>query len=379
MSPRGEGRLTIRDIGPVETSVKATAARIAVTARVLVVVACAALLPIGGAPAAAAPVVVAVLVWQAACVVSARWPRSMAVVDGLPLAAACLVLPWFHSPHGHLDLDDWARPVTSVCVGAAQFYTRPRDGAVYTLVTSAAVWVGSLRAPGGDWNLGGAQSIMLFWQAVLGRCLIVLVARSARRVDELTGATAVVRREAELTAARRAGVEEHLAVLHDTVAATLTAASSRGGGGPELRRRARSDLLRLEPVPGSATVADLRTPPPNSPLDVTVVLAPDHQDPDIPSHAVDALLAARDEAFRNVERHAGTDHARLGVRVPAPETVELDVVDDGCGFRPDQVPPGVHLGLRLSIEARMRRAGGSAHVVSAPGRGTRVVLRWPAA
>jgi hypothetical protein len=35
--------------------------------------------------------------------------------------------------------------------------------------------------------------------------------------------------------------------------------------------------------------------------------------------------------------------------------------------------------LRLSIEARMRRVGGSAVVVSAPGRGTRVQLRWPAA
>ncbi|MFI5842557.1 sensor histidine kinase [Catenuloplanes sp. NPDC051500] len=362
-----------------ETSVKATAARIAVTARVLVVVACAALLPIGGTPSAAAPVVVAVLAWQAACVVSARWPRSMAVVDGLPLAAACLLLPWFHSPHGHLDLDDWARPVTSVCVGAAQFYTRPRTGAVYTLVVSAAVWAGSVHAPGDDWNLGPTQSIMLFWQAVLGRSLIMLVAASARRVDELTGATATVRREAELTAARRAGVEEHLAVLHDTVAATLTAAAARGGGGPELRRRARSDLLRLEPDPGGATVADLRTPPPNSPLQITVTLAPDHKDPDLPPDALHALLAARDEALRNVERHAGTDQALLRVRVPAPATIELDVVDNGRGFRPDEVPPGVHLGLRLSIEARMRRAGGSAHVISAPGQGTRITLRWPAA
>ncbi|GAA2564159.1 hypothetical protein GCM10010435_40490 [Winogradskya consettensis] len=370
---------TISDIGPVETSVKAAAARIAVTAKVLVVVACTALVPLGGVTAASAAVVVAVLAWQVAFVLAGRWPRARAVVDGIPLVAACVLLPLLHPSHGHLDLDDWARPVTSVCVGAVQFYTRPRDGLGYTLVISAGVWVGSTLAPGDDWNLRGAQAVMLLWQGGLARCLIVLVTRSARRVDDLTAATATARREAELTTARRADVEEHLAVLHDTVAATLTAAASRGVSGPELQHRARSDLSRLEPAPRTATFADLTTPPETGTLGVTVTQESAGDAPAIPAYAIDALLLARDEALRNVERHAGTGQARLRLRLPAPGTVTLDVIDDGRGFRPGDVPGGTHLGLRLSVEARMRRAGGSARVVSAPGRGTRVELRWPAA
>jgi len=367
----------MRRIGPVETSIRAAAARIAMTARVLVVVACTALLPLGTSSQAIAVVVAAVLAWQVAFVAAARSPSTAAAVDGVLLAAACVLLPWLHLAHGYLDLNDWERKVTTVCVGAAQFYTRARDGTVPALVVAAAVWVGSTLA-GDGWDVGTGQTVMLLWQAVLSRCLIELVVRAARRVDDLTADTAAIRREAELTAARRADVEDHLAVLHDTVAATLTAASAHGAGGPELRRRARADLSLLDPAPRIATFADLTTPPVDSTLEVTTMLRPAHAVAAIPAYAMSALLAARDEALRNAERHAGTGRARLEVRLPAPGAVDVDVIDDGRGFRPDGVSDGAHFGVRLSIEARMRRAGGSARIVSAPGRGTRVELRWPA-
>jgi signal transduction histidine kinase len=364
-----------RAAGPAETSVTAAAARFAVAARTVVVIACTALLPVGGAGKAAATLVPAVLAWQAGCVAAGR-SRLAAATDCLPLAAACVLLPWLDLPHGHLDLDDWARPVTSVCVGAAQFSTGPRTGTVYTCVVAAAVGLGSMMATAGDWDLHASQATMVLWQGALARCLMVLLARSARHLDESTAATAAARREADLSAARRADVAEHLAALHDTVAATLTAAASPGAAGPELRQRARSDLSRLKPA---ASFADLRTPPETGTLRITVAPATAHDSPAIPPSAMNALVAARDEALRNVERHAGTGEARLEVRMPSPNAVELDVVDHGRGFSPSDVAQGEHLGLRLSIEERMRRAGGSARVVSAPGRGTRVELRWPAA
>jgi len=62
--PGGEG-CTKCEIGPITTSVKMAAARIAVIARVLVVAAYTALLPIGSPPGAAAATVAAVLVWHA--------------------------------------------------------------------------------------------------------------------------------------------------------------------------------------------------------------------------------------------------------------------------------------------------------------------------
>ncbi len=383
--------------GPVETSVRAAATRLAVISRVLVVTGCTVLLPLGATTPASYAVVAGVLAWQVVFVLTGRWPRARTAVDALLLAGVSVLLPWIDPPNGHLDLDDWARPVTSMCVGAAQIWTRPLGGAAYALAAAAGMWAGSAVTSSDDWNLRGPQVTMLFWQAAMARGLIVLVSRGARRVDDLTAATAATRREAELTAARRADVEEHLAVLHDTVAATLTAASSPGAAGPELRRRALSDLALLDPLPradpatplsrddragspssDNATFADLTVPPEGSALSVAVEVESAEDIATIPAYAINALLAARDEALRNVERHAGTGTARVIVRWPAAGEVELHVIDEGRGFDPGDVPPGAHLGLRLSVEARMRRAGGSSRVVSAPGSGTRVELRWPA-
>jgi signal transduction histidine kinase len=52
------------------------------------------------------------------------------------------------------------------------------------------------------------------------------------------------------------------------------------------------------------------------------------------------------------------------------------VVDDGRGFNPERLPKD-RLGIRTSIEARMRLVGGVASVISKPGAGTTVELRWP--
>ncbi|GAA1636776.1 sensor histidine kinase [Actinoplanes couchii] len=363
--------------GPVETSVRAAAARISMVTRVLVVVACTVLLPLGGATTHTLAIVAGVLTWQAVSFLARRWHRWTVILEALPLAALCVLLPWWNPAPGYLAFDDWTKPVASMCVAAAQFYTRPRDGAVYALLTTAAVWWGSTLGPD-DWGLHTAHALMFLWQAGLTRCLVVLITRGARRVDALAAATAAARREEELAAARRADVEEHLGVLHDTVAATLTAASAHDSGGPELRLRARADLSLLDFPARAVTFADLATAPADSTLDLTVGQGPVTGDGSLPPYAIRALLAARDEALRNVERHAAVGRAELRIRQPEPGAVEVDVVDDGCGFRPDDLPDGVHLGLRLSVHARMRRAGGSARVVSEPGRGTRVELRWPA-
>lgn len=404
---------TKRDTGPVETSVMAAAVRFAVAGRAIVVLACTALLPWGAALASSAAVVAGVVAWQAAFVTAvsrARWRRLTAAVDGGSLAAACVLLPYAQLPHGYLDFDDWARQVTSVVVVTGQWYTRVLGGLLITMGTAAAVVGGAALTTGDDWNLRTAHAVTLLWQGALSRCLVVLVARGARRVDELTGAVAAGQRVAQLAAARRADIESHVAQLHDTVAATLTAAASRGAGGPGLLRRARSDLSRLTPELRLAAeehdaVPDLTTPPDTGTLRVTTVLLGLGADPTrraeamrtVPAYAVRALAAARDEALRNVERHAGTGRARVELRLPAAGVVALDVIDDGPGFEPADVGGsrgfepaggghgfepaggGPHFGLRLSIGARMRRAGGDAQVVSAPGRGTRVTLRWPAA
>jgi signal transduction histidine kinase len=56
--------------------------------------------------------------------------------------------------------------------------------------------------------------------------------------------------------------------------------------------------------------------------------------------------------------------------------MRLMVEDDGAGFQPDLVDENLHFGLQL-IRERVELAGGVLVVDSAPGAGTRIVVRLP--
>ena len=92
-----------------------------------------------------------------------------------------------------------------------------------------------------------------------------------------------------------------------------------------------------------------------------------------PERAPDVVNILR-EAISNSLRHGRartiTVHARCDER-----TVVLAVQDDGAGFAPGGVGPGGH-GLG-NMEARAAALGGAVQVVSAPGKGTRVLLTLP--
>jgi len=78
------------------------------------------------------------------------------------------------------------------------------------------------------------------------------------------------------------------------------------------------------------------------------------------------------EALSNAMKHAGA--GRLVVRVAADEgELSVDVADDGSGFDTRTVVRSGLSGLADRIEA----LGGSLRVTSAPGRGTRLVVRLP--
>jgi signal transduction histidine kinase len=93
--------------------------------------------------------------------------------------------------------------------------------------------------------------------------------------------------------------------------------------------------------------------------------------------AARALVLAAREAMSNAAVHAGV--GRLSVYVESDDDgVSAFVRDQGVGFDPGAVPEDRH-GIADSIRGRMARAGGSAEVVSSPGRGAEVRLRLPAA
>jgi signal transduction histidine kinase len=90
---------------------------------------------------------------------------------------------------------------------------------------------------------------------------------------------------------------------------------------------------------------------------------------------VQALLAATREALVNAARHAAGSEVSVYARAQ-PSDVTVYIRDRGPGFDPAGVPEE-RRGIRESIEGRMRRHGGTAEIVSAPGTGCEVILSLP--
>jgi hypothetical protein len=76
-----------------------------------------------------------------------------------------------------------------------------------------------------------------------------------------------------------------------------------------------------------------------------------------------------------VARHAGVRAATVTAGPDGDGGVRVSIRDEGRGFDPARAGLASS-GVRSSIRARMRDAGGSAAVISAPGQGTTVVLLW---
>ncbi|POX38652.1 two-component sensor histidine kinase [Streptomyces sp. Ru73] len=96
-----------------------------------------------------------------------------------------------------------------------------------------------------------------------------------------------------------------------------------------------------------------------------------------------ALLRIAQSALANTVRHAAAHRAELTLSYMDTE-VALDVVDDGTGFRPSEVPaPGADTGGGgfglAAMRARARALHGTFVVESAPGEGTAVAVTLPVA
>ncbi|MBN1249655.1 MAG: response regulator [Anaerolineae bacterium] len=88
------------------------------------------------------------------------------------------------------------------------------------------------------------------------------------------------------------------------------------------------------------------------------------------------LLRIVQEALTNVRKHAGVDTARILFTVHSHE-IQVVVEDDGSGFDPARDSElSNHFGLQIMRE-RAESVGGELEVRSAPGEGTRIVVRLP--
>jgi signal transduction histidine kinase len=98
--------------------------------------------------------------------------------------------------------------------------------------------------------------------------------------------------------------------------------------------------------------------------------------PAIPKLPASVLYRIAQESLRNAVRHAQARRVELWLR-SGPGTATLEVVDDGRGFdvrRAEERRPGMGL---FSMRERVGLVNGTLALVSAPGRGTRVVATVP--
>jgi signal transduction histidine kinase len=94
-----------------------------------------------------------------------------------------------------------------------------------------------------------------------------------------------------------------------------------------------------------------------------------------PEQARHVLRITR-EGVSNVVRHAGAGKAHISLTRAPPAGVRLEISDDGVGMAAAaERSPG--LGLH-HIRARGQKLGGGARVESEPGRGTRIIVEFPA-
>jgi PAS domain S-box-containing protein len=98
------------------------------------------------------------------------------------------------------------------------------------------------------------------------------------------------------------------------------------------------------------------------------------EEPDISLDAKEALYRIAQEGTHNTVKHARAGVVRLRLGRDAAGLC-LEVSDDGAGFNPTAAFPG-HLGQH-SMRERAERLGGTLTVTSAPGQGTRIVVRLP--
>jgi signal transduction histidine kinase len=190
-----------------------------------------------------------------------------------------------------------------------------------------------------------------------------------------SAADAVDRRHAD--AAETAGKQaEQQRVLHDTAVATLTAIATGvlDVHADEVRARCARDAAYLRLVmqggqvsPGSLAVALAAAAEEAAAVGLRVHPMCDALPPGLDRALVTAIAMAVREALNNVHRHARTGEAWLTAAEEGGRIV-VRVIDRGTGFPAAHAPAGG--GIRDSICARIREAGGAALIESAPGQGT---------
>jgi signal transduction histidine kinase/ligand-binding sensor domain-containing protein len=103
-------------------------------------------------------------------------------------------------------------------------------------------------------------------------------------------------------------------------------------------------------------------------VDLTV-----NQEYHLPLEIEQALYRIIQESLANIARHSHASQVTIDLNYNE-KTVEMVLIDNGCGFNPNQKPAGV--GLR-TMQERAVMIGGGIAIQSAPGKGTQIRIWAP--
>jgi signal transduction histidine kinase len=216
----------------------------------------------------------------------------------------------------------------------------------------------------------GASNSFIAPGAVVGALLLVLVPWAWQLARE------------RLERIRLEERAEVAARIHDSVLQTLALVQRHADDAPRvssLARRQERELRRWlygSGVGGAVTLADALAEAAADVEELHGVRIELASAGDVPlDDALEQLVLAAREAMANAAKHSGRDEIDVYLETGGHD-VAVFVRDRGVGFDRDAVPAGRH-GLAESIEARMRRAGGTANVSTSPGAGTEIELTLP--
>ncbi len=261
-------------------------------------------------------------------------------------------------------------------------------GWIYLVVASASWYLLDTSVYGGseDWGIALQDSIYVLLLGGAVSSLVRLTRDGAKRADEANSvaiANAVEQAQIDAVERERQRID---ALVHDHVLNTLLVAA-KATSQAEQRAAAlaateaiaslESAAAEQESTAGitalglyrSLRKAALRA---SAQIEVEIVSAGLEE---IPAEVAQSITEATLQAIDNALRHSRASKIRLLLgQVDAPGIL-VRVIDNGEGFHLERLPKD-RLGIRNSIQARMRSVEGRAEILSEPGAGTTVVLGW---
>jgi hypothetical protein len=326
------------------------------------------------APRAGKLLLIALALWSVHRLATRSRSAVVTAADYGWTLAICAVIPLL-APGPHLS---WSTTTPEAVGGTAVVSFAAALPARLTFPMAmgvAAAYAWGVARDGDPWQqLPGTSTTYYFLlQWAFAALIRLMLIRIAKALDESRRDREAAEVSKRITEALRDLAREHLSLLHDTAASTLfTVAEAVPVRRERLAAQARRDLqvLRQEPwmaAPARAeVVAALREGASHLQTPVHFTGLPKIS---LDGDSAKAILAAAREVMNNVDRHSQANKLTVDIR---PDRIILS--DDGVGFIPSWRAPG-H-GLADSVVARMSRSGGTAKVISAPGRGTVVELAW---